>query len=96
MPDREEIARILDVLIEQYDLKDMLKNGKRDAAIDAAIGLSGEEAQACYSNSLVQSQTIDPAMVAKEKKRIIARERVLEWYDPMPDGLNGVGGSGEP
>jgi ATPase family protein associated with various cellular activities (AAA)/AAA+ lid domain-containing protein len=92
MPDREEIASIIDVLIEQYDLKDLLKNGNRDRAIDAAIGLSGEEAQACYSRSLVQSRTIDPLMVAKEKKRIIARERVLEWYDPIPDGLNAIGG----
>ena len=92
LPDREEIAGMLDALIEQYDLKDMLKNGKRDAAIDAAIGLSGEEAQACYSKSLVQSKTVDPVMVGQEKKRVIARERVLEWYDPLPDGLNGVGG----
>lgn len=92
MPDREEIASIIDVLIEQYELKDMLKNGNRERAIDAAVGLSGEEAQACYSRSLVQTRTIDPAMVAKEKKRIIARERVLEWYDPIPDGLEAVGG----
>jgi hypothetical protein len=92
MPDRAEIASIIDVLIEQYDLKDMLKNGNRDRAIDAAVGLSGEEAQACYSRSLVQTRTIDPVMVAQEKKRIIARERVLEWFDPIPDGLDAVGG----
>ena len=29
------------------------------------------------------SARIDPATVAKEKRRIIARERVLEWYDPI-------------
>jgi ATP-dependent 26S proteasome regulatory subunit len=92
MPDREEIASIIDVLIEQYNLKDLLKNGNREKAIDAAVGLSGEEAQACYSRSLVQTRTIDPAMVAKEKKRVIARERVLEWYDPIPEGLDAVGG----
>jgi MoxR-like ATPase len=67
-------------------------NGTRDAAIDAAVGLSGEEAAACYAKSLVQFRRIDPVAVAQEKKRVIARERVLEWYDPMPGGLDAVGG----
>ena len=92
LPDREELAAMLDALIEQYNLKDMLKNGKRDAAIDAAVGLSDDQAQACFNKSLVQSKTVDPVMVAQEKKRVIASERVLEWYDPLPDGLNAVGG----
>jgi hypothetical protein len=92
MPDRAEIASILDILIEQYELSDMLKNGLRDSAIDAAVGLSSEEAKACYARSLVQLKRIDPATVAKEKKRVIARERVLEWFDPIPGGLDAVGG----
>jgi len=92
LPDREEIAAVLDDLIDEYRLTDGMKNGKRDAAIDAAVGLSEEEAQACYSRSLVQFKTIDPVAVAKEKKRVIARERILEWYDPIPDGLAAVGG----
>jgi DNA polymerase III delta prime subunit len=92
MPDREEIAAVLDSLVEQYDLGDTMVNGRREAAIDAAVGLSQVEAQACYSKSLVTSRTIDPVAVAKEKKTVISRERVLEWFDPLPDGLNAVGG----
>ena len=95
LPYRAEIAAILDAAIES--LPDELKasaapNGKRDAAIDAAIGLSGEEAAACYAKSLVQLRRIDAAAVAQEKKRVIARERVLEWHDPLPNGLEAVGG----
>ncbi len=89
LPDRAEIAALVDQLAEQYSLE---LNGQRDNAIDAAVGLTFEEAQACYSKSIVQLRKIDPAMVAKEKKRVIARERVLEWYDPLPGGLNAVGG----
>lgn len=92
MPDRAEIASILDIMIEQYELSDMLKNGAREAAIDAAVGLTAEEAKACYACSLVQLKRIDPTTVAKEKKRVIAKERLLEWFDPLPDGLNAVGG----
>jgi AAA+ superfamily predicted ATPase len=95
LPDREEIARILDAAIDA--LPDEIKasaapNGTRDAAIDAAVGLSGEEAASCYARSLVQLRRIDPVTVAREKKRVIARERVLEWFDPLPGGLDAVGG----
>lgn len=95
MPDRVEIAAILDATIA--GLPEELQataapNGTRDAAIDAAVGLSAEEAFACYSKSLVQLQRIDPATVAREKRRVIAREKVLEWFDPLPGGLDAVGG----
>lgn len=89
LPDRDEIADILDTLTEQYSLD---LNGQREAAIDSAVGLTHDEASACYSKSLVQLKTIDPAVVSKEKKRVIARERVLEWIDPIPGGLAAVGG----
>lgn len=95
LPDRDEVAAILDASIDV--LPENMKataapNGCREAAIDAAVGLSGEEAASCYARSLVQLRTIDPPTVAKEKRRVIARERVLEWYDPIPGGLNAVGG----
>ena len=95
LPDRQEIADILDAAIEglpEEMRESAAPNGRRDAAIDAAVGLSGEEAQACYARSLVQFRAIDPAAVAREKKRVIARERVLEWYDPIRGGLDAVGG----
>ena len=53
---------------------------------------TGEEAQACYARSLVQLRRIDPALVASEKKRVVSRERVLEWYEPIKGGLDAVGG----
>lgn len=95
LPDRAEIASILDDAVSPLpeDLRaTAVPNGLRDAAIDAAVGLTGEEAQACYAKSLVLLRRIDPAAVAREKKRVIARERVLEWYDPLPGGLDAVGG----
>jgi SpoVK/Ycf46/Vps4 family AAA+-type ATPase len=95
LPDRAEIADILDAAVASLPddiAPDALPRGARDAAIDATVGLSGEEAQACYAKSLVQTRQIVPAAVAAEKKRVIARERVLEWHDPIPAGLSAVGG----
>ena len=31
-------------------------------------------------------------LVAKEKRRVIARERVLTWTDPDPRGVDAIGG----
>ena len=95
IPDRVEMGRILDDLIGSVreDVRaTALAAGSRDAAIDAALGLTAEEAESCYSHSLVTLKRIDPALVAAEKKRVVTREKVLTWYDPDPRGLDAVGG----
>lgn len=95
LPDKQEIASILDAAIASLpdDMRtSAAPNGTRDAAIDAAMGLSSDEAAACYAKSLVSTRKIEPGIVAGEKKRVIAREKVLEWFDPLPGGLAAVGG----
>jgi hypothetical protein len=102
LPDRAEIGDILDAAIEVLPENDKdgkpvreparPKNGEREAAIDAAVGLSQEEAQACFSKSLVKNRRIDPAVIAQEKKGIIAKDGTLTWYDPIKGGLDAVGG----
>jgi SpoVK/Ycf46/Vps4 family AAA+-type ATPase len=94
LPDRAEIGEILDRLVEALpdEVRGTVVNGERERAIDAAVGLTAEEAANCYARSLVVSKRIDPALVSAEKKRVIARERVLTWYDPDPRGLDAVGG----
>ena len=97
LPDREDIAATLDAAIDglREDLREAaLPPDVRDAAIDAAVGLSEEEAASCFARSLVQYKRIDPAAVANEKKQIITRSGVLEWMDPLPGGLEAVGGLG--
>jgi len=89
LPDREEIASILDRIARDHSVD---LNGLRDPCIDAAVGMTGLEAEGCYSKSLVQTRTIDPAVVAQEKKRIIGKDKVLQWMDPLPGGFDVVGG----
>lgn len=94
LPGREEIAALLDATVESLpeELQKTAVKGVRDAAIDAAVGLSGEEAQATFARSLVQLRKIDPVIIAAEKQRVIAREKILEWVNPIPGGLDAVGG----
>jgi hypothetical protein len=96
LPDRAEIAKLLEdavSVLPEDKRANAAPNGTRDAAIDAAVGLSAEEAANCYSLSLVKTRgAIDPKLVASEKKRVIARERVLTWHDPDPRGLSAIGG----
>ena len=98
LPDRDEHAAAVTALVDGIAdetvrasvTKELAKT--KDAVIDAAVGLSAEEAQATYARSLVQYRRIDPAVIAAEKRRIIGKERVIEWYDPLPGGLASVGG----
>ncbi len=99
LPDREEMGVILDDVLSSLDdsFKEeaLPKNGAREAAIDAAVGLTAEEAQNSYAKSLVTERCIDPGVVSAEKKRIIAKSGVLTWYDPDPRGLDSIGGLDE-
>lgn len=108
LPDRSEIADVLNAAINALPefendkegrpdpsrpLRSLAApNGIHDAAIDAAIGLTAEEAAGCYARSLVQTKKIDPTLIANEKRRVIAREGLLEWIDPVVGGLDAVGG----
>lgn len=95
MPDRAEIAEILDAAIaalpESRRATATPNNGQRDACIDAAAGLTAEEATSAYAKSLVQLGRIDAGAVAQEKKRLVALGG-LSWIDPNPAGLDAVGG----
>lgn len=93
LPDRDEVRAILDSIVE------VMPSGLErpdaptmDAAVDGAVGLMADEAASCYAKSLVTVRKIDPAVVIAEKKRVVAREKVLEWHDPDPRGLDAVGG----
>lgn len=95
LPQRADIAKLLDDVVAS--LPDDIREGAappevREAAIDAAVGLTAEEAANCYARSLVSQRRIIPAIVAGEKKRVIARGRGVTWEDPDPAGLNAVGG----
>lgn len=92
IPDREDVAKIFDLLPFKENGLLLPEAPIREAGVDAALGLSGAEIQNCFYRSLVTLKRIDPQTIAQEKKRVIAREKVLTWIDPDPRGLDAVGG----
>jgi hypothetical protein len=93
LPERAEIGAILsDVLSALPPTVTQPDEPTKAQAVDAAIGMNSEEIAACYARSIVLYKRIDPAMVSTEKRRVVARERVLTWYEPDPRGLDAVGG----
>lgn len=96
LPDRAEIGNIFDGLmkgIEPEAAEAIIASGVREAAIEAAVGLSAEAAASCFAKSLVtQGRKIVPGVIAAEKKRVISKEKGIEWFDPDPRGLDAIGG----
>jgi len=91
LPDRAEIGAMLDEIMQARP--DMAPtNGARDAAIGAALGLTLKGAENCFARSIVSAKTLDPAIVAGEKRRIVSGIPGLEWMDVDPRGLSAMGG----
>lgn len=95
LPDRAEIGAIFDNVLEGLPpevSQAIAKENIREAAIEAAVGLSANAAAGAYSNSLVtQNKRIVPSIIAAEKRRVISGKGI-EWFDPDPRGLDAVGG----
>lgn len=92
IPDRSDVEKIFDQLPIDPKKVEVPDAATREAAIDAALGLSAAEMQNCFYRSLVTQKRIDPKVIASEKKQVIAREKVLTWIDADPRGFDAVGG----
>ena len=93
LPDREDVTAIFDSLKFQEGVEKPSAS-TREQAIEAALGLSAAEVQACFNRSIVTRRAIDPRVIVSEKKRVITRDKTLTWIDPDPRGLSAIGGLG--
>lgn len=95
IPDREEVRRqVEDVSVSARNLRGALPITPElvESTTDAAVGLTADEISNCLARSLTEKKGFDPALVSREKKRVIAREKILTWVEPDPRGLDAVGG----
>lgn len=82
LPDRSELESLCRLASPAADI---------DRCVDAAVGLAYEEAASCFAKSLAEKQSIEPHLVAAEKRRVVERDGLLTWFDPEGD-MDSVGG----
>ena len=90
LPDAETLGLVLEGVCKSVKVPITL-NGNKDQLIEAALGLTTGEAENAFALSLVQSKTLDPKVIGKEKAAVISRSGILEIIDTK-DGIDDVGG----
>jgi SpoVK/Ycf46/Vps4 family AAA+-type ATPase len=95
LPDKKEIAGIITKITKTLDNTgelDILKTPESlDKIVEAALGLTAEEAENVFAKSLVQKGQFDITIVLSEKEQIIRKSGVLEYYHAN-ENMQEVGG----
>lgn len=94
LPDREHIGEMIDSAIKDSGNRIRFTPGAtRESLIDAATGLTSQDIGSALSlSNVMKGGKFDPELIRAQKKQIINREKVLEWYEPDPRGLAAIGG----
>ncbi len=82
-PNADELAMILDNLLRTPKVKCNLSPEARDRLLQAALGLSANQAQRVFAKAIVSDGVLDErdlALVNEEKKQIIRDSGALEFY----------------
>ncbi len=94
LPGRDELSEVLLSFKEAYSESYILEKGQEERLLSMARGLTLQEFEGVLSRVLVARKKIDPGIfeeLLKEKKEIIRKTGVLEYFDPE-EGLEDVGG----
>lgn len=95
LPNRADIGRIVDKILRslppELPLRIREDEDYRERVIEAALGLTAEEAENVYSKSLVRTRRFDIDTILGEKKHIIRKSGLLEFYESR-SGFGDIGG----
>jgi len=87
LPTRDELNAALETIVESSGVA---VNGSRDAILDAAAGLTLDEAESAIALSLTTSNDYNPRIVEHEKVQLIKKSGYLEYTPPR--AADDVGG----
>ena len=95
LPSKEEIDRIIESILRSLknpsEIELFSDKKKREKIIDAALGLTAEEAENVFAKSLVQTNQFDIDIIISEKEQIIRKSGLLEFYKHIED-FSDIGG----
>jgi hypothetical protein len=91
LPSRKQLRIALERVIEGAQLPEVTDDILIESLLDAAAGLSLQEAENAFALALVEKKALDPATVEREKMRLVKSSGYLEVSQPMPiDSLGGL------
>ena len=94
LPGRDDIDRIITNLMMSVGVRDLeIRNDPkiRERVIEAALGLTQDEAENVFAKSLVRTKQFDIDTILSEKKHIIRKSGLLEFYE-SDEKFNDIGG----
>lgn len=95
LPDKEELSNIIAHIAESVGdtskLEIMKSPDQYSKIVEAALGLTAEEAENVFAKSLVQKGQFDIKTILSEKEQIIRKSGVLEYYH-VNENMKEVGG----
>ncbi len=95
LPTLDEMSQSLDRVIrsarEVSNMQLELNPEMREKVLSAAQGLTCTEAENVFAKSLVMTRSLDVDVIISEKKQIIRRSQILEYFEADED-MNYVGG----
>lgn len=67
-------------------------NGATEAIVAALSGMTVAEAENAVSLSIIETKTVDPKVIMREKVSNVKKTGVLEIIEPNPKGFDAIGG----
>lgn len=90
LPGKEALRHVLDGIRESAGIKS-IPSEQEEKVIDAASGLTTIEAENALALSFVQTGTIEPSVVAREKAQAVKKNGLLEIVEAK-ETLDSIGG----
>ncbi len=91
LPELSEISGILDHVCGMVKDKPLPVGQEREHIVEAALGLTADEAENVFAKSLVQTGTFDIDVILSEKERIVRKSGVLEFFRTH-EKMDNIGG----
>jgi len=90
LPGKEQLNQVLDGILESAQLS-VIQGEQKDKILDAASGLTTIEAENAFALSVVETKSINPIIVAREKAQAVKKNGILEIIETR-ESLESIGG----
>jgi len=79
LPSIDELMEIMTDLGKPHDIEANIQ------AAEAAMGLTEFEAETAFALSVIQKKEFDPAIIVEQKKQMIKKSGLMEFYPPVDE-----------